>query len=152
MLVYTYYWYCFDMNFLTDIGISLITDLEGSIGIGLLYMGITVSVLVWPYWSTLPPTFVWTLRCFIYMKTAQKLLPSCKWFSLCTRNHQQKFQEISTISELWQPFFAFTKEFPKNTKENMPPNHFCSHLSQDCQIDLLSSPDCHILWLFPKKT
>ena len=52
--------------------------------------------------------------------------------------------EFSCIFELWPPFFAFTKEFLKNTKENMPPDHFCSHLRQDGQIDLPSSPDCHI--------
>jgi hypothetical protein len=46
--------------------------------------------------------------------------------------------------ELWPPLFAFTKEFLKNTKENMPPDHFCSHLRQDGQIELPSSPDCHI--------
>ena len=40
--------------------------------------------------------------------------------------------------------FHLTKEFPKNTEENMPYDHFCSHLMQDSQIDLPFSPDCHI--------
>jgi hypothetical protein len=39
---------------------------------------------------------------------------------------------------------VFTKEIFKNTKENMPPDRFCYHLRQDGQIDLPSSPDCHI--------
>ena len=39
--------------------------------------------------------------------------------------------------------FAFTKEFLKNTKD-MHANHFCSHLRQEGQIDLISSPDCYI--------
>jgi hypothetical protein len=45
---------------------------------------------------------------------------------------------------LWPPLFAFTKEFLKNAKENMPPDHFCSHLRKDGQNDLPSLPDCHI--------
>jgi hypothetical protein len=45
---------------------------------------------------------------------------------------------------LWPPLFAFIKEFLKNTKENMPPVHFCFHLRQEGQIDLPSSPDYHI--------
>jgi hypothetical protein len=53
-------------------------------------------------------------------------------------------QVDSMKSELWPPLFAFTKEFLKNTEENMPPDHFCAHLRQDGQIDLPSSPDCHI--------
>jgi hypothetical protein len=41
------------MNFKTDIGISLIYILEASIGIGigLLFIGMTISVLVWTYRS-----------------------------------------------------------------------------------------------------
>ena len=49
-------------------------------------------------------------------------------------------------------FFAFTKEFLKNTKENMPPEYLCSHLRQDGQIDLPSSPDCHIFIAISEKT
>jgi hypothetical protein len=52
---------------------------------------------------------------------------------------------------LWPPFYAFTKEFLKNTKENIPTNHFCSHLRKDGQIDLPSSPDCHICIAVSKK-
>jgi hypothetical protein len=47
-------------------------------------------------------------------------------------------------NELWPPIFALTKEFLKNTEENMPPDHFCSHLRQDGQIDLQSLQDCQI--------
>ena len=46
--------------------------------------------------------------------------------------------------KFWPPLFAFIKEFLKNTNENMPLDHFCSQLRQDGQIDLPSSPDCHI--------
>jgi hypothetical protein len=55
-------------------------------------------------------------------------------------------------SELWPPLFAFTKEFLKNTKENLPPDHFCANLRQDGQIDLPSSPDCLIFIVVSKNT
>ena len=60
--------------------------------------------------------------------------------------------EFSCTFEPLPPFFAFTKEFLKNTKENMPPDHFCSHLRQDGQIDLPSSPDCQICIAVSKNT
>ena len=37
-----------------------------------------------------------------------------------------------------------TKEFQKNTKENMPTNTFCSHSSQEGLINSISSPDWYI--------
>jgi hypothetical protein len=50
------------------------------------------------------------------------------------------------------PFLAYTKEIPKNTKENMPSDHFCSHFSQEAQINLIPSPDCCIFIAFSKDT
>ena len=40
--------------------------------------------------------------------------------------------------------FCLTKEFPKNTKENMPYDRFCSHFIQEGQMNLILSPDCCI--------
>ena len=40
--------------------------------------------------------------------------------------------------------FDYTKEIPKNTKENIPAKHFGSHFSQKGPIDLISPPDCCI--------
>ena len=45
---------------------------------------------------------------------------------------------------VWPPFFEFTKQFPENTKENMPAGNFCSHLTQEGQIDLIPLPECCI--------
>ena len=52
----------------------------------------------------------------------------------------QKIQDFWRFGLAWPSIFAFTKEIPKNTKENLPSNHFCSHLRQDDQIDLPFSP------------
>jgi hypothetical protein len=40
--------------------------------------------------------------------------------------------------------FVFTKETRKNTKENKPSYHFCSHFLQEGQIDIIPLPDCYI--------
>jgi hypothetical protein len=40
----------------------------------------------------------------------------------------------------------------RNAPQKMPPDHFCSHLRQDGQIDLLSSPDCHLFIAVSEKT
>jgi hypothetical protein len=40
---------------------------------------------------------------------------------------------------------VFSKQFLKNANKNMPSGHVFSHLRQDVQIHLLSSPDCPIL-------
>jgi hypothetical protein len=72
------------------------------------------------------------------------ILAICPGLCLYVRSYPQKFQDFFSFGLAWPSIFAFTKEFPKNTKENLPSDHFCSHLWQDGQIDLLSSPDCHI--------
>ena len=41
-------------------------------------------------------------------------------------------------------FLVNTKEFQKNTKENIPVTAFCSHSSQEGPINSISSPDCCI--------
>jgi hypothetical protein len=79
-------------------------------------------------------------------------LPSFKKYPLCGKNHQKSFQVDSMKIEVWPPLFAFTKEFLKNTKKNMPPDNFCSHLRQDGQIYLPSSPDCHMFIAVSKNT
>ena len=50
---------------------------------------------------------------------------------------------LSNILEV-PAIFVFTKEFPKNTKEKMPSNHFCSHFLQGGRINLIPLPDCYI--------
>jgi hypothetical protein len=69
-----------------------------------------------------------------------------------TSEQAEKTNFLSFHAFLRPPFFAFTKEFLKNTKENMALDHFCSHLRQDGQIDLPSSPDCHIFSAVSKNT
>ena len=46
------------------------------------------------------------------------------------------------------PFFAFTKEIPKNTKENIGSDHIRSHFSKEGLIALIPSPDCRIFTAF----
>jgi hypothetical protein len=48
--------------------------------------------------------------------------------------------------------FEISKDIPKNTKENIPSDHFCSHLRQEGQIDLIPSPDCCICIAFSENT
>ena len=50
------------------------------------------------------------------------------------------------------PFFAFTKEIPKNTKENIPSDHCCSHVLMEGRISLIPSPDCCIFIAVSKNT
>jgi hypothetical protein len=50
------------------------------------------------------------------------------------------------------PLFAFTKEIHKDTKENIPLDHFSSHLRQEGQIDLIPSPDCCIFIALSENT
>ena len=40
----------------------------------------------------------------------------------------------------------FTKEIRKNTKENKPSDHFCSHFLQEGRIDLIPWLDCCIFF------
>jgi hypothetical protein len=40
--------------------------------------------------------------------------------------------------------FCVYKGISKKYKGKYATDHFCSHLRQDCQIDLPSSQDCHI--------
>ena len=42
------------------------------------------------------------------------------------------------------PYFAFTKELPKNTKANIPSEDYYSNFSQEGEINLISSQDCCI--------
>ena len=63
--------------------------------------------------------------------------------SICQELPKKK-SEFFELFLAWPSIFAFTKEFLKNTNENLPSDQFCSHLRQDGQIDLPSSPDCHI--------
>ena len=56
----------------------------------------------------------------------------------------KKNQNFWSFGLAWQSIFTFTKEFPKNAKENLPSAYFCSHLRQCGRIDLPFSPDCHI--------
>jgi hypothetical protein len=50
------------------------------------------------------------------------------------------------------PFFAFTKEIPKYTKENILSDHFHSHFLLEGRITLIPSPDCFICIAVSKNT
>ena len=72
------------------------------------------------------------------------ILAICPGLCLYVRSYQKKIQDFWSFGLAWPSIFAFTKEFPKNTNEKLPSDHFCSPLRQDDQIDLPSSPDCQI--------
>ena len=52
------------------------------------------------------------------------------------------YASYGTIFVEMRPYFEFTKEFPKNTKENIYSGDFCSHFSPEGIINLIASPDC----------
>jgi hypothetical protein len=68
-----------------------------------------------------------TVGCPKMHQNAHWLLLRCMWLSLYHRSHQKQFHEFYGIFVEWPPFFVYTKEIPKNTKENMPSDHFCSY-------------------------
>jgi hypothetical protein len=68
----------------------------------------------------------------------------CTGLSLYLKSHQQKFQSFQGIFQAGPLIFVNTKEFQKNTKENMWLETFCSHFSQDGAINLIPSPICYI--------
>ena len=68
----------------------------------------------------------------------------CTGLCIYLKSHQQKFRSFWSIFQAGPSIFVNTKEFQKNTKENMPSKTFCSHFSQDGQINLIPSPDCYI--------
>jgi hypothetical protein len=73
-----------------------------------------------------------------------RMLLICSGLWIYLRRHQIKFGDILTIFVVWPPIFVNTKEFPKNTKENWPSNHFCSHFLQVGPINLIPSSECCI--------
>ena len=72
------------------------------------------------------------------------MLAICPGLCLYVRSYQKKISIFLAILWRGHPIFCLQRNSQKNTKENLPPDHFCSHLRQDGQIDILSSPDCHI--------
>jgi hypothetical protein len=70
---------------------------------------------------------------------------------LYVRSYHKKNQDFWSFGLAWPSIFVFTKEFSNNTKESSPLDHFCSHLRQDGQIDLPSSPFTFLL-RFPENT
>ena len=55
---------------------------------------------------------------------------------------------ILTIFAAWPQIFAFKREFPNNTNENWPFDHFLSCFLQESPIDLIHSPESFILLPF----
>ena len=68
----------------------------------------------------------------------------CTELCIYLKSHQQKFRSFWSIFQAGPSIFVNTKEFQKNTKENMWFETFCSHFSQDGPINLIPSPDCYI--------
>ena len=90
-------------------------------------------------------TKMWcSLGCPKMHQNASRLPLSCRWLPLYLRSHQQKFHEFWGIFEERPLFSAYTKEILKNTKENMPSDHFRSHFWQEGLINIIPSPDCCI--------
>ena len=54
-----------------------------------------------------------------------------------TSKATQKNQIYVCIFQKWPCVFVFSKEFQKNTKENMPLETFCPHFSYDGPINLI---------------
>ena len=54
-----------------------------------------------------------------------------------TSEATHKNQNYLSIIQKWPCVIVFTIELQKNTKENMPSDHFCSHFLQDGQFVLL---------------
>jgi hypothetical protein len=67
---------------------------------------------------------------------------ACPGLGLYVRSFKNKIQYFWSSSLAGPSIFALTKKFPKNTKENFPLDHFCSHLSQDGEIDLPFPKTC----------
>ena len=57
----------------------------------------------------------------------------------------KKYQIHVSIFKTSPCVFVFTKEFWKNTKENMPSDHFCSHFLQEGRVNFIPSPECWIV-------
>ena len=68
----------------------------------------------------------------------------CTGLCIYLKSHQQKFRSFWSIFQAGPSIFVNTKEFQKNTKENMPLETFCSHFSKDGPINLIPSSDCYI--------
>ena len=72
------------------------------------------------------------------------MLLICSGLCIYPRSHQQNFGDIPTIIVVWPPIFVNTKEFSKNTKENLVSDNFCSHLLQEGRIDFIPLSECCI--------
>ena len=73
-----------------------------------------------------------------------RMLLICSGLWLYLRSHQPKFGDILTIFVVWPPIFVNTKEFLKNTKENLRSDNICSHFLQEVPIDLIPPSECCI--------
>ena len=73
-----------------------------------------------------------------------RMLLICSGLWLYLRSHHKKFGDILTIFVVWPPIFVNTKEFLRNTKENLPLNNFRSHFLQQDPIGLIPSSECCI--------
>ena len=68
----------------------------------------------------------------------------CIWLFLYLKSYHKKNPEFQDIFFGVATILCVYKEITKNTKENMPSDHFCSHFQQEGRINLIPSPECCI--------
>jgi hypothetical protein len=85
-----------------------------------------------------------SLACPGFHQSLDRMALLCIGLCIYFKSHTQKFRSFRGIFQVGPSSFVYTKEFQKNTKENIPSKTFCSHLSQDGQINLIPSPDYYI--------
>jgi hypothetical protein len=87
----------------------------------------------------------YSLSCHEFNKVLYLILAICPGLCIYIWGAaKKKLGDFWSFRMVWPPYFAFTKEFLKNTKENMASDHFFFYFSQEGPIDLIPSPDCCI--------
>jgi hypothetical protein len=84
------------------------------------------------------------LACPGFHLFSARMLLICSGLCIYPRSHQQKIGDIPAIIMVLPPIFVNTKEFSKNTKENLVSDNFCSHLLQEGRIDFIPLSECCI--------
>ena len=93
------------------------------------------------YWKSITK---FTIACPGFHQSLARMPLLCTELCIYLKSHQQTIRSFRSIFQAGPSIFVNTKEFQKNTKENMPSKTFCSHFSQDGLINLIPSPDCYI--------